>query len=216
MIELRRYSPNGPLTYHTVKEIRKTPCNMFYVLADGNVVNVKNPAYGIWRYSVNDYEIIEEIRAVQDGHTNTGSVFESEMKSMMPSVIEAVENYKKDTDMNKTVALHDLLQEEENKLVRKEAKRLKKKFHKSFGYDDSYEGGDVITVRYSFDDSLDSVVYTMALLKTDVGWFTTGQATLRGARTFEDFLMYFYGSDKIIIRSVQPLRVSTLGQRVTG
>lgn len=216
MIELRRYSPNGSFTYHTVKEIRKTPCNMFYILTDDNIVNVKNPAYGIWRYSVNDYEMIEEIRAVQDGRTDTGITVESATKSMMPSVIEAVENYKKDTDMDKTVALHDLLQEEENKLARKEAKKLKKKFHKNFGYDDTYEAGDVITVRYSFDDSLNSVAYTMALLKTDMGWFTTGQSSLRGVRTFEDFLLYFYGSDKIIIRSVQPLRASTLGQRVTG
>lgn len=88
----------------------------------------------------------------------------------------------------------------------RQGKLAYKKFKALFGKDKKYGHGDVIVVKFAFDRN-PAQHYIMALVKTPVGWFTTGQQTLRGARTFDDIFAYFYGTE-----GLEVLEVSKLGK----
>ena len=88
----------------------------------------------------------------------------------------------------------------------RQGKLAYKKFKALFGKDKKYGHGDVIVVKFALDRN-PAQHYIMALVKTPVGWFTTGQQTLRGARTFDDIFAYFYGTE-----GLEVLQVTQLGK----
>lgn len=102
--------------------------------------------------------------------------------------------------------IHVYLEASEYDDLYRQCKLAYKKFKALFGKDKKYGHGDVIVVKFAFDRN-PAQHYIMALVKTPVGWFTTGQQTLRGARTFDDIFAYFYGTE-----GLEVLEVSKLGK----
>ena len=97
--------------------------------------------------------------------------------------------------------IHVYLEAREYDDLYRQGKLAYKKFKALFGKDKKYGHGDVIVVKFAFDRN-PAQHYIMALVKTPVGWFTTGQQTLRGARTFDDIFAYFYGTEGLEVLQV--------------
>lgn len=57
--------------------------------------------------------------------------------------------------------------------------------------DSDFNDGDVIVVEYAYSADEDAKVYTGALLKTKVGWFTTLTNTLLGANKYFQIVKFF-------------------------
>ena len=71
--------------------------------------------------------------------------------------------------------------------------------------DEDFNDGDVIVVEYSYSNDEGAKVYTGALLKTKVGWFTTLTHNLLGANKYSYIVKFF---EKIYVKRVVYLAVS--------
>lgn len=57
--------------------------------------------------------------------------------------------------------------------------------------DADFNNGDVIVVDYAYSTDEDAKVYTGALLKTPVGWFTTLETALLGVNKYSQVVKFF-------------------------
>ena len=57
--------------------------------------------------------------------------------------------------------------------------------------DGDFNDGDVIVVDYAYSDDEEAKVYTAALLKTKVGWFTTLTNSLLGNNKYSSIVKFF-------------------------
>ena len=71
--------------------------------------------------------------------------------------------------------------------------------------DEDFNDGDVIVVEYAYTDDEEAKVYTAALLKTKVGWFTTLTNNLLGANKYSYIVKFF---EKIYVKKVTYLALS--------
>ena len=71
--------------------------------------------------------------------------------------------------------------------------------------DGDFNDGDVIVVEYAYSDDEEAKVYTAALLKTKVGWFTTLTNNLLGANKYSYIVKFF---EKIYVKRVAYLAIS--------
>ena len=71
--------------------------------------------------------------------------------------------------------------------------------------DGDFNDGDVIVVEYAYSDDEEAKVYTAALLKTKVGWFTTLTNNLLGANKYSYIVKFF---ENIYVKRVVYLAVS--------
>ena len=71
--------------------------------------------------------------------------------------------------------------------------------------DGDFNDGDVIVVEYAYTDDDEAKVYTAALLKTKVGWFTTLTNNLLGANKYSQVVKFF---EKLYVKRVVYLAIS--------
>ena len=71
--------------------------------------------------------------------------------------------------------------------------------------DGDFNDGDVIVVDYAYSDDVEAKVYTAALIKTKVGWFTTLTNNLLGANKYSYIVKFF---EKIYVKRVAYLAIS--------
>ena len=71
--------------------------------------------------------------------------------------------------------------------------------------DGDFNDGDVIVVDYAYSDDEEAKVYTAALLKTKVGWFTTLTNNLLGANKYSYIVKFF---ENIYVKKVTYLALS--------
>ena len=71
--------------------------------------------------------------------------------------------------------------------------------------DGDFNEGDVIVVDYAYSDDEEAKVYTAALLKTKVGWFTTLTNNLLGANKYSYIVKFF---ENIYVKRVVYLAIS--------
>lgn len=71
--------------------------------------------------------------------------------------------------------------------------------------DGDFNDGDVIVVDYAYSDDEEAKVYTAALLKTKVGWFTTLTNNLLGSNKYSYIVRFF---EKIYVKKVTYLALS--------
>lgn len=71
--------------------------------------------------------------------------------------------------------------------------------------DGDFNDGDVIVVEYAYTDDEEAKVYTAALLKTKVGWFTTLTNNLFGANKYSYIVKFF---ENIYVKRVVYLAIS--------
>lgn len=71
--------------------------------------------------------------------------------------------------------------------------------------DEDFNNGDVVVVEYAYSDDEDAKVYTAALLKTKVGWFTTLTNNLLGGNKYSYIVKFF---EKIYVKKVTYLALS--------
>ena len=71
--------------------------------------------------------------------------------------------------------------------------------------DGDFNDGDVIVVDYAYSDDEEAKVYTAALIKTKVGWFTTLTNNLLGANKYSYIVKFF---EKIYVKRVAYLAIS--------
>ena len=71
--------------------------------------------------------------------------------------------------------------------------------------DGDFNDGDVIVVDYAYSDDEEAKVYTAALLKTKVGWFTTLTNNLLGGNKYYSIVKFF---EKIYVKKVTYLALS--------
>lgn len=68
-----------------------------------------------------------------------------------------------------------------------------------------FNDGDVVVVEYAYSDDEEAKVYTAALLKTKVGWFTTLTNNLLGANKYSYIVKFF---ENIYVKRVVYLAIS--------
>ena len=71
--------------------------------------------------------------------------------------------------------------------------------------DGDFNNGDVVVVEYSYSADEEAKVYTAALLKTKVGWFTTLTNNLLGGNKYSSIVKFF---EKIYVKKVTYLALS--------
>ena len=71
--------------------------------------------------------------------------------------------------------------------------------------DGDFNEGDVIVVEYAYSKDEDAKVYTGALLKTKVGWFTTLTNNLLGGNKYSTIVKFF---ENIYVKRVVYLAIS--------
>ena len=71
--------------------------------------------------------------------------------------------------------------------------------------DGDFNDGDVIVVDYAYSDDEEAKVYTAALLKTKVGWFTTLTNNLLGGNKYSTIVKFF---ENIYVKRVVYLAIS--------
>ena len=71
--------------------------------------------------------------------------------------------------------------------------------------DGDFNDGDVIVVDYAYSNDEEAKVYTAALLKTKVGWFSTLTNNLLGANKYSTIVKFF---ENIYVKRVVYLAVS--------
>ena len=71
--------------------------------------------------------------------------------------------------------------------------------------DGDFNDGDVIVVDYAYSNDEEAKVYTAALLKTKVGWFTTLTNNLLGANKYSYIVKFF---ENIYVKRVVYLAIS--------
>lgn len=71
--------------------------------------------------------------------------------------------------------------------------------------DEAFNNGDVVVVEYAYTAEEDAKVYTGALLKTQVGWFTTLTNNLLGANKYFQIVRFF---EKIYVKKATYLALS--------
>ena len=71
--------------------------------------------------------------------------------------------------------------------------------------DEDFNNGDVVVVEYAYSDDEEAKVYTAALLKTKVGWFTTLTNTLLGSNKYSYIVKFF---EKPYVKKVTYLALS--------
>lgn len=72
--------------------------------------------------------------------------------------------------------------------------------------DEDFNDGDVIVVEYAYSNDEGAKVYTGALLKTKVGWFTTLTNSLIGANKYSSIVKFF--ENTCVIKKVTYLALS--------
>ena len=71
--------------------------------------------------------------------------------------------------------------------------------------DGDFNDGDVIVVDYAYSYDEEAKVYTAALLKTEVGWFTTLTNNMLGANKYSSLVRFF---ENIYVKRVVYLAIS--------
>lgn len=71
--------------------------------------------------------------------------------------------------------------------------------------DGDFNNGDVVVVEYAYSDDEDAKVYTAALLKTQVGWFTTLTNNMLGSNKYFQIVKFF---ENLYVKKVTYLALS--------
>ena len=71
--------------------------------------------------------------------------------------------------------------------------------------DGDFNNGDVVVVEYAYSDDEEAKVYTAALLKTQVGWFTTLTNNMLGSNKYFQIVKFF---ENLYVKKVTYLALS--------